>query len=370
MFRGSLTIAYVAGIPIRVHWTFSILLLWIFASGLLQGGTARAGLRSAAFILAVFFCVVLHELGHALAARHYGVRTRSITLLPIGGVAQLERMPQKPVQELVIAAAGPLVTAAIAAALLAQLAWRGSLGEAVPTEGTAFPFGNFVGTLAMVNVTLLLFNLLPAFPMDGGRMLRALLATRLGHARATKIAATIGQSLAIVMALVGLFSSPMLVLIALFVWIGAAAEAAESERRTALAGLTVGEAMMRRFRVLGVDDTLQAAAEELLAGSQHDFPVTATGGVAVPVVGVLTRSDLVAALAKQGLATPVREVMRSPCPALAAADPLESAAEAMRANNCPLVPVASNGQLVGLVTPENLSELVAIRTAALPRAEG
>jgi CBS domain-containing protein len=206
--------------------------------------------------------------------------------------------------------------------------------------------------------------------MDGGRMLRALLATRLGHVRATKIAATIGQSLAVVMALVGLFSSPMLVLIALFVWIGAAGEATNSERRAVVDGLTVAAAMMRRFRVLAVDDTLQAAAEELLAGAQHDFPVTATGQSEGPVVGVLTRSDLVAALARQGLAARVQDVMRPPCPSLPESAPLEAAAEAMQASRCPLVPVETAGRLVGLVTPENLSELVAIRTAALPRAEG
>ena len=364
MLPGSFTVATIAGIPIRVHWTFGVLLLWFLISGTLQGGTLGAGLTSAALVLAVFACVVLHELGHALTARRYGVRTRDITLLPIGGVASLERIPEKPSQELAIAVAGPLVNVVIAAALFVFLAGRGGVETLLAVEQPGFRLANFLASLAAINTWLVLFNLVPAFPMDGGRILRALLATRLGHRRATQIAAKTGQAVAAVMALIGLFGSPMLLLIALFVWIAAAGELRETESRSALRELTASAGMQRRFQVLAVDDTLAAAADELLAGAQHDFPVTTGGTPDEPVVGVLTRSDLVAALARKGLATPVREILRPSCPSVEESAPLESALEAMRANGCPLVPVTRGGRLVGLITPENVAELVAIRTAA------
>jgi Zn-dependent protease/CBS domain-containing protein len=353
----------VAGIPIRVHWTFGILLAWMLGSGLARGGTLASGLTTTLFVLAVFLCVVLHELGHALVARRYGVRTRDITLLPIGGVASLERIPEKPAQELAIAVAGPLVNVVIAGVLFTGLGWRESAEALLAVETPGFHLGNFLASLAAINIWLVLFNLVPAFPMDGGRVLRALLAIRLGQVRATRIAAGIGQAVAGVMALAGLFGSPMLVLVALFVWIAAAGELRETESRSMLRDLPVAAGMQRRFQVLAVDDTLQAAVDELLAGAQHDFPVTALGGTDEPVVGVLTRSDLVAALARGGLATPVRGVMRPGCAVVAESDPLERAVEAMRSGGCPLVPVARDGRLVGLITPENVAELVAIRSA-------
>ena len=364
MLPGSFTVATVAGIPIRVHWTFGILLLWFLVSGTLQGGTLAAGLASAALVLAVFVCVVLHELGHALVARRYGVRTRDITLLPIGGVASLERIPEKPRQELAIAAAGPLVSLTLAALLFATVAGRGSLESLLAVEQPGFRLANFIASLAAINAWLVLFNLVPAFPMDGGRMLRALLAARLGHVRATRIAAGIGQAVAAGMALLGLFGAPMLLLVALFVWIAAAGELRDTESRSAVRDLTAAAGMQRRFQILAVDDTLAAAADELLAGAQHDFPVTAGGTAEEPVVGVLTRGDLVAALARKGLATPVREIIRPSCAAIEETASLQSALDAMRTSGCPMVPVSRDGRLVGLITPENVAELVAIRSAA------
>ncbi len=366
MLSGSLTVARIAGIPIRVHWTFLILLLWIGASGAKQGGTLASGVTSASFVLAIFLCVVLHELGHALVARGYGVRTRDITLLPIGGVASLERIPEKPSQELAVAVAGPLVNVVIAAliVLLTGLAWRESLVALLAVDSPSFHLGHFLASLAALNIWLVVFNLIPAFPMDGGRILRALLAMRLGRTRATRIAAAIGQGVAIVFALVGLFAkSPMLILIALFVWITAAGELRATESHSALDGLPVAAGMQRRFQVLAVDDTLRAAADELLAGAQHDFPVTSHGNDGEAVLGVLTRSDLMKALAGDGLGTRVRDIMRPGCATVDESDPLERAVALMHESGCPLVPVARDGRLVGLVTPENIAELVAIRSA-------
>jgi len=214
----SITIARVAGSEIRIHVTFLLLLAWLGIDYYVQGGAAAA-LNGVLFILAVFACVVLHELGHAIAARRYGIATPDITLLPIGGLARLSRMPDKPSEEIVIAIAGPLVNVVIALVLFLALS---APFDARALSHIADPATGFLARLAGINVFLVLFNLIPAFPMDGGRVLRALLAFRLGRRRATEIAARIGQGLAFVFGFLGLFyGNPILVFIALFVWIGA-----------------------------------------------------------------------------------------------------------------------------------------------------
>ncbi len=178
-----------------MHWTFLILIGWIFMLYLGQGHGVGFALRSVGFILAVFGCVVLHELGHALTAHVHGIQTRDITLLPIGGVARLQRMPREPLQELWVALAGPAVNVVIAGLLWSYLFLTGGLASPPGLlNGTA----GFLIQLAYANIFLVGFNLLPAFPMDGGRVLRSLLATRLDYARATEIAARVGQALAIV----------------------------------------------------------------------------------------------------------------------------------------------------------------------------
>jgi Zn-dependent protease len=218
--------------------------------------------------------VLLHEYGHALAARKYGIATRDITLLPIGGLARLERMPDKPSQELVVALAGPLVNVIIAAGLFLGLTLTGTWQPLASLTTTS---GNLLERLLAVNVFLVLFNLLPAFPMDGGRVLRSLLALQLDYARATRIAARIGQGMAFVFGFIGLFTNPMLLLIALFVWVGAAQEAAAAEMKASFTGVTVREAMLTDFKVLAPENTLGDATRLILAGSQQDFPVLSNG---------------------------------------------------------------------------------------------
>jgi CBS domain-containing protein len=266
-----------------------------------------------------------------------------------------------------IAIAGPLVNVVIAGALFAGIASRDSVVAMLAVDQPGFHLGHFLATLAAINSWLVIFNLVPAFPMDGGRVLRALLSRRLGHLRATQLAARIGQGVAVLMALVGLWT-PMLLLIALFVWIAGTGELQATTSRSALQGLLVGAAMERRFQALAPSDSLETAAQALLAGAQQDFPVTGTGRLDEPVVGVLTRRDLIAALARGDRGTAVSEVMRPGCPAVDDGAPLEQAIDAMRANRCPLVPVVRDGRLVGLLTPENIAELVAIRSASPPVA--
>lgn len=226
--RWSYRIARVAGIEVRIHVTFLILLAWFGWMFWQEGGMAGA-VQGVGFILLLFLCVLLHEFGHAFAARVYGIRTPDITLLPIGGVARLERMPDKPVQELVVALAGPAVNVVIILVLIFVLAANIRMANFAELDRVG---GSLAAKLLTVNVMLVLFNAIPAFPMDGGRVLRSLLAMKLNYVLATTIAARIGQVLAVGFAVVGIFGAPMLLFIALFVFAGAEQELAYARFRS------------------------------------------------------------------------------------------------------------------------------------------
>ena len=371
--RWSLRIASVAGIGIYVHWTFLLLIAWVFYENYSpETGAARA-LEAVGLVLAIFACVALHELGHSLTALRYGIRTRDITLLPIGGVASLERIPENPKQELWITVNGPLVNLVIAAALYIGLRATGTLGpelarvnEAMRSMGPddASPQPSFLVSLMMINFLLVVFNLLPAFPMDGGRILRAILAFFLDYATATRIAARVGQLMAILFAAAGLFWSPMLLFIAIFVFLGAEAESQAAAMRAAFRGLRVRDGMMTRFRVLHPEDTLRRAADELLAGSQEDFPVVGdVEGTPGRVVGMLPRAVLLRALAEGGLESPVGGAMMRECPVVREGDPIDRVYQRMRELGCAALPVVRDGTLVWLLSLENVSEMVMIRSA-------
>jgi len=347
----SLPIFRIAGIQLRIHVTFLLLIGWVAFVYYAQGGSPAA-ISQVFFILLLFACVVLHEFGHALAGKAFGINTPDITLLPIGGVARLERIPDEPVQELVIAAAGPAVTAVI---MMGALIGGGSWAYP-PTVETGIP-----DTLFTINLVLLAFNLLPAFPMDGGRVLRALLATRMSYARATQVAATIGQGFAFVFGFIGLLFNPFLLFIALFVYIGASQEAALAQMKDVSRRFPVSSAMVREFRTLAEDAGLEEAVDALLATSQHDFPVVNDRG---EVTGVLTRHDLIAALRKNDPTLRVGDVMRRDIPTVTTGTRFEDAFRIMQECNCPAVPVLdSMKRLVGLLTPENVTELMMVQSA-------
>ncbi|RPJ86750.1 MAG: site-2 protease family protein [Acidobacteria bacterium] len=344
------------GIPVYIHATFVLILLWVALSHWLKGQMLGATLRGLAFVLALFACVVLHELGHALTARRYRIKTRDITLLPIGGVARLERMPDDPREELWVALAGPAVNVGIAVVLFLLLYAAGSWQ---PIADLSMTQGSFLERLMLLNVFLVAFNLLPAFPMDGGRVLRALLATRLNYVRSTQIAASIGQAMALLFGFVGFLVNPFLVIIAFFVWIGAAQESSMVEMRTSLAGIPVSQAMQTEFRVLETSDSLNRAVDMILAGAQQDFPVTEGGRLA----GVLTRSELLKALAQKPLGTPVSDVMQHNFVVVDSFEMLEIALSRLSECACNTIPVLRNGHLVGLLTSENFGEFMMIKGA-------
>jgi len=350
----SLPIFRIAGIQLRIHITFLLLIAWLAFGYYAQGGSAVAAGR-VIFVLLLFLCVVLHEFGHAFAAKAFGINTPDITLLPIGGVARLERMPEEPVQELIIAVAGPLVNVAIALGLFVAGGFHALLNPS-NVEG-----GGLVAQLLTINIMLVLFNLLPAFPMDGGRVLRALLATRLSYARATQVAANVGQGFAFIFGFIGLLWNPFLLFIALFVYIGASQEAALAQMKDVSRRFPVSSAMVREFRTLSEDATLQEAVDALLATSQHDFPVVDDSG---NVAGLLTRQDLIGALRKNDPALRVGDVMRRDIPTVTTGTRFEEAFRIMQECNCPAVPVLDRmKRLVGLLTPENVTELMMVQSA-------
>lgn len=352
----SLRLCKVAGIQMQVHFTFLIFMAWIVLSGLIAGKGQQVVLADAAFMLGLFGCVMLHEFGHALTAKRYGIRTKDITLLPIGGVARLERMPDDPRQELWVALAGPAVNVVLVAALWTRLPFtHGGLNVAQ----IDFTSGTFVERILLVNISLVVFNMLPAFPMDGGRVLRALLATRLEYTRATQIAASLGQGMALLFGVVGFFFNPILMFIALFVWIGAAQESSMALMKSALGGIPVSAAMMTTFETVAPGDSLDEVTRLILSGSQHDFPVVEDNNV----VGVVTPDDLLKGLTQTDR-PPVSEIMHRDIAQADASDMLESALQRMQESTCHTMPVLRERRLVGLLTAENLGEFLMIRTAS------
>ena len=362
--KWSWRIARIAGIDVHVHATFLLLLAFYALSAYQRTRSYEASAMAVGFVGLVFAIVLMHEYGHALTARRYGIATQDITLLPIGGVARLERMPREPRQELVVALAGPAVNVALAAILWAGLRLSGSAPD--PMSVTSADAGFFSRSLAQqllgVNVWLAAFNLIPAFPMDGGRVLRAVLAWRTGdYARATVRAATIGRVFAVLFGLAGFFwfHTPMLVLVALFVWMAAASEADAVSGESGIAELPLSRVMITDVRTLGPDEPIGRAVELLLAGFQQDFPVIEQGAL----VGVLTRRDLLQALRDQGQAAPVRGAMRTDFAVAAPDEALEDALARLKDCGCQAMPVVRGRTLLGLLTLDNVGEYVMVRSA-------
>lgn len=362
--KWSFKIGQIAGIGIFIHFTFLLLLAWVVFSTYSTRQSWSDAMDALAFVGSLFGVVVLHELGHALAARRYGIKTRDITLLPIGGVARLERIPEDPRQELVVALAGPAVNVVLAGVFYG-LCLLSNTPLGIQADGLYE--GSFLARMLWVNVILVVFNMLPAFPMDGGRVLRALLALKLDHMDATRIAAGIGQAMAFLFAFVGLtMHHPMLLFVAFFVWIGAAQEHNMVQMKNALSGIPVRRAMVRDFKTLRPEDTLKTAVQHILDGFQQDFPIVEEGRV----VGMLTRADLLKGVSSQGDETPVAQLMQRE---FKVADPLEMLDRVfnrLQECACHSLPVLQGSELVGILTTDNLTEFLMIQEAMRERGGG
>ena len=344
------------GIDVFVHFTFVLLLGFIGIAHWVAGQSLAAALSGVLFFSCLFACVLLHEYGHALMARRFGIGTQDITLLPIGGVARLERMPDKPVQELWVALAGPTVNVVIVGLLGI---WLTVTGTWQPLDSLGITEGSLVERILVANVFLVLFNMLPAFPMDGGRVVRALLAMRLEYSRATQIAANLGKGMAVVFILFGLIGNPILLLIALFVWIGASQEAAATQFKSAVAGALVREAALANFATVPASASLRDLTRIMLSESQQDFPVVEEGRV----VGMLVHAEILAALKNHPMETPVSAIMRTEFDTAEENSPLDELLTHLRHEGGCAIPVMGRGRLTGLLTAENLTEYSVIRVA-------
>ena len=353
----SLLLGRIAGIRILVHWTFLLLIGWVVFTEVGRGSNVPTILATIGFVLALFACVLLHELGHSLMAKRFGIDTKKITLLPIGGVASLERIPEDPKQELWVALAGPAVNVVIA--LVLYLFVSSVLATADITTVDVTTSEGFLYSLFRANVALVIFNAIPAFPMDGGRILRALLALRFGRIRATSIAAGLGQLIAIGFVFFGLFNKPMFVLIGVFVYFGAQSENVAVQHLELLRDYTVRSAMMTNFVTLSPHDTVKEAADKLLLGSDQDLIVVDND----QAVGVMTRGLIIDSLRENRLLTPVAEVMHRDFDTVEINDRLtEVYAHAQRRPNA-FYPVLENNKLRGVIDMTNINEFVMIRSA-------
>ncbi|HYG33520.1 MAG TPA: site-2 protease family protein [Clostridia bacterium] len=364
--KWSWQVARVAGIGIYIHITFLLLPIWI---GIAHFSVRRSwgdALAGVGFILILFGIVVLHELGHAVTARRFGIGTRDITLLPIGGLARLERMPENPKQELLVALAGPAVNVCLAILVFAILGAGNQFSELTQIGMVG---SDLLTSLFWVNVALAVFNMIPAFPMDGGRVLRSLLAMRFSYVRATNVAARIGQGIAFLFAFLGLSSlffggfgplaNPFLIFIGLFVWVGAAQEAGLVQVKSALGGVPVRQLMIKDFRTVTPQEPLARAVSHLLAGWQHDFPVLQEGYL----VGLLTRTALVNGLAEHGPDALVGESMARDFPVIDPDETAENALIRLRTADSQTMLAVRDGVLFGVLTNQNVGEYLLIRSA-------
>lgn len=344
--KWSFKIGSVMGIPIKIHITFVLLLLLIYFAGSAVIGSG--GWQGVIFVVLVFASVVFHELSHAWVAKHFGIDVADITLLPIGGVARMTRPPERPFEEILIAIAGPAASLFLAFAL--WFAWD-IIGEEAVTISDFSVQGSLFAQLIAVNVVLALFNLLPAFPMDGGRVLRGLLALKLGQYRATKIAVGIGQILAIILFFIGLLTlNPFMMLIALFVYLGAETEERQMGIMVSLGGATARHAMSTDLEVLHPTATVADAAELSCRRFQADFPVMD----GARLVGLLTREAIVSALHRQGPSVLIRDVMVRDFPVAGEDSSLIDILQKIQETGYKAVPILRGSELKGMITLEQI----------------
>lgn len=364
--NGSIRLFNIRGITLRVHFTFPLILIWAALQfGLFAGMGTTGAIFGVVVTLLLFIIVVLHELGHSVVAQHYDVPVKNIVLLPIGGMAQMARIPEEPGQEFWIAIAGPLVNFVLAGLMIVAgfvFGLGSNLGNplAVLYGLGGLSLASIFSYLFIANLFLGVFNLLPAFPMDGGRILRAILATRLNYVRATDVAAVVGKLMAILLGVWGLFNGGIfLILIAFFVFMEADQEAKWVKRRHMLRGLTVAQAYSPQARTLNQDLTLGDAMQLALSSLQADFPVCDDGRV----VGMLTKQKLVETLTQRGPATRVQEAMLKNVETVAPGDELYDVQQQMVENQLNALPVAEAGRYLGLITSQRIRELIQLVSA-------
>ncbi len=355
--KANLNLGSVFGIKIKVHWTFIFLILWIVFSEQQRGGNTSSILFNIALVLAAFVCILLHELGHALMAKRYGIQTKKITLLPIGGMASLERIPESPKQELLVTIAGPLVNVGIAMILYFLIPVK-ELMHLNFTETfdmlSSFTLQNFLFYLFTVNIALVVFNLIPAFPMDGGRILRAVLALKMNRVKATQIASTLGQIMAVTFLFIGLLYNPFLIFIALIIFLGAYGENQLVQHLALLKGHSVEEAMITHITTFSPDDSIDLAVNKIISGTETNFVILKDKAV----IGVLYQKDIIENSNKNIL---ISDVMNTSFKTIKYSDDLIKAYNLIYSEKMPFLPVINQDKLVGVIDATNLNEYMLLQ---------
>ena len=360
--KWSVSIGRIFGINFRIHVTFFLLLFFIFTSVLKERGFGGAVLATL-FICAVFVCVLIHEVGHSLIGRHFGKEARSITLLPIGGVATMVEIPEKPAQEIAMSLVGPLINVVIAGVLYLFVGhWAGIASPNLEPGSVRAFFAELIG----VNIMLAIFNLIPAFPMDGGRVLRGILAAKMDYVRATSAAVFIGQGLAVVFIFYGLFFNWWLALIGVFLYMGAGGEKQHVLLRSLLHQVPVSEAMITDFRSVHPDEAIAGVLERFHHGSQEDFPVISEAGLE----GILTRDRILASIHDKGLSVRVSDVMDRTFVSVDPDMPLDEVYKTLLASRKTAVAVVDKGEVTGMVCLDGISRYLMFKTALSAKHSG
>lgn len=360
--KGVLKLGSISGIKIEVHWTFTLLLFWVAFLEIQRGSNLDRILLNEALIIVLFICVILHELGHALTAKKFNINTQKITLLPIGGVAMLEKMPEKPRQELLVALAGPAVNVVIAILIFLVVPVKSYFNfDAIVLEEVLYQttFQNFLFYLFIANVMLVVFNLIPAFPMDGGRVLRALLSFKLGRVEATKIASSIGQGLAILFFILGLLFNPFLILIAFFIFFGAYGENQMVKQNSLLEGHLVREATLTNITLISPVHTIKDVMDITLAGAEKDFVVMDKD----EIVGIVTQKHIL-----KHANTPllvVKDVMDKDFKTVDASMEIVKVLELFAKEKKNFFPVMDDGMLAGVIDRTNIGEYILFKSVPL-----
>lgn len=362
--KGTFKLGKIAEIGIFIHWTFSLLILFIVYVNYKAGQNLTQILWSVLFILCIFLTVFLHELGHALTAKNFGIKTKDITLLPIGGLARLERLPEKPSEELLVAFAGPFVNIVLAFITSWFITLPNTPEEMVGQLANGVNANNFFLNFYLVNIVLAIFNLIPAFPMDGGRVLRALLSYKLERHYATKIAARIGQILALGFIFLGFFSNPFLIFIGIFVFMGAQIESEYTETKYMLKGYKVRDVIMKQYPTIDDNEKLETAVKLMLDSQNKHFLVTENN---IPM-GTLNREQIIEALSNKEDETKLSSIMDRELILLQANDLLEDVFELVYKNKSTLMLVMENNQLIGTLDTENLLKFILINEVKAKRA--
>lgn len=355
--KNSLYIAKISGIKIFIHWTFFILIVWIVAMSIRDGNNITQILYTLAFVLTIFACVVLHELGHALTAKKFNYITKDIILLPIGGMARMNALPENPKQEFLVAIAGPLVNVVIAGILLPFIPW--SQIDPSTMESFSISGGNFLFSLFAVNLTLAVFNLIPAFPMDGGRIFRAILSIWMSRVKATAIAAGTGQVIAFFFFILGILYNPFLALIGIFIFITAKAENEDVKSKFLLHNYKVEDAMSHHYYKLDKKDTIKDAAKLLIDVEPGDFLVTDNE----EIVGTINSDQIISALRENGDSSRISEVMNDKVKFISKDLPLDEVMKEFSQNKETIMPVMDNSTLIGTLDMNNILKLIRVNDA-------